>query len=115
PAFSSSTPATFDMEGLLSTLASQVKRTEREIVLLSPFFEGGGLGRLADVLLDALDRGVELTIVTRYLSDPGSHNYDVIESFTQRASERNVASKISLVDYTVWEDTTPVEEQRQNG
>ena len=115
PAFSGSTPTSFDMEGLLSTLASQVKRTEREIVLLSPFFEGGGLGRLADVLLDALDRGVELTIVTRYLADPGSHNYDVIQSFIQRASERDVASNISLVDYTVWEDTTPVEEQRQNG
>jgi len=115
PAFSDSTPASFDMEGLLSALASQVKRTEREIVLLSPFFEGDGLGRLADVLLDALHRGVELTIVTRYLADSRSHNYDVIDSFIQRASEQGVASKISLVDYTVWEDTTPIKEQRQTG
>jgi len=103
------------MEGLLSALASQVKRTEREIVLLSPFFEGDGLGRLADVLLDALDRGVDLTIVTRYLADSESHNYDVIESFMQRASERGVISEITLVDYTVWEDTTPIGKQRQDG
>ena len=115
PAFGGSTPASFDMEGLLSALASQVKRTEREIVLLSPFFEGDGLGRLADVLLDALNRGVELTIVTRYLADSDSHNYDVIESFMQRASEQGVISEITLVDYTVWEDTTPIGKQRQNG
>lgn len=115
PAFSDSTPASFDMEGLLSALASQVKRTEREIVLLSPFFEGDGLGRLADVLLDALDRGVELTIVTRYLADSESHNYNVINSFIQRASERGVSSEITLVDYTVWEDTTPIGKRRQDG
>ena len=115
PAFSESTPASFDMEGLLSTLASQAKRTEREIVLLSPFFEGGGLGRLADVLLDALDRGVELTIVTRYLADPESHNYDVIDSFVERAIKREVRSNISLVDYTVWDSETAMSEQHQDG
>ena len=115
PAFSKSTAATFSMDGLLSTLASQVKRCNSEIVLLSPFFEGEGFGRLAEVLLDALDRGVELTIVTRYLSDPDSHNYGVIQSFIRRASERGVAAKITLIDYTVWKDETPIPERRQNG
>lgn len=115
PAFSESTPTSFDMEGLLSTLASQVKRTKREIVLLSPFFEGEGFGRLADVLLDALERGVELTIVTRYLSDPDSHNYSVIDSFMQRAAECGVTASISLIDYTVWQSDTPVGERRQGG
>jgi putative cardiolipin synthase len=103
------------MDGLLSTLASQVKRTEHEIVLLSPFFEGEGFGRLADVLLDALERDIELTIVTRYLSDPDSHNYGVIESFIERATDRGVASMVSLIDYTVWSNATPASERRQGG
>ncbi|QLC35730.1 hypothetical protein EFA46_015610 (plasmid) [Halarchaeum sp. CBA1220] len=103
------------MDGLLSTLASQAKRCEREIILLSPFFEGGGLGRLADVLLDALERGVEVTIVTRYLSDPDSHNYGVITSFSERAAERGVSSHLSLVDYTVWDEDTPPQKRTQGG
>ncbi|WP_323677693.1 phospholipase D-like domain-containing protein [Halorubellus sp. PRR65] len=115
PEFSEATPASMGMEGLLSTLASQVKRTEHEIVLLAPFFEGEGFGRLADVLLDALERGVELTIVTRYLLDPDSHNYGVIESFMERAAERGVASMVSLIDYTVWSSDTPASERRQGG
>lgn len=115
PAFSDTTAASFGMDGLLSTLASQVKRCESEIVLLSPFFEGEGFGRLVDVLLDALDRGVDLTIVTRYLTDTRSHNYNVIESFIDQAAERGVSAGISLVDYTVWDESVPIEERRQNG
>jgi len=115
PAFSDTTAASFGMDGLLSTLASQVKRCEREIVLLSPFFEGEGFGRLADVLLDALERGVDVTIVTRYLSDSDSHNYAVITSFTDQAVERGVSSNLSLVGYTVWDDDTPVGKRTQDG
>jgi putative cardiolipin synthase len=115
PAFGDTTTASFGMDGLLSTLASQIKRCDSEIILLSPFFEGGGFGRLADVLLDALERGVELTIVTRYLADPDSHNYHVIRSFMDRVEEQNVTAGVSLVDYTVWDDSIPKEEQTQGG
>ncbi|OYR45137.1 hypothetical protein DJ74_16640 [Halorubrum sp. Ea8] len=103
------------MESLLSTLASQVKRCDDEIVLLSPFFEGDGFGRLADVLLDALERDVSLTIVTRYLADTGSHNYAVIQSFMDRVAAEGLTSRVSLIDYTVWDDDTPITEQHQNG
>ncbi len=115
PTFSGTTTASFGMDGLLSTLASQIKRCDREIVLLSPFFEGEGFGRLADVLLNALERGVELTIVTRYLSDTDSYNYHVIKSFMDRVVEQGVASRVSLIDYTVWKDSTPTREQTQDG
>lgn len=115
PAFSGTTAASFEMDGLLSTLASQIKRCDSEIILLSPFFEGEGFGRLADVLLDALERGVELTIVTRYLSDTDSHNYHVIQSFMDRVAKQEVTSRVSLVDYTVWHDGTPMEERTQGG
>lgn len=115
PSFDTTTPASFGMDGLMSTLASEVKQSHDDIVLLSPFFEGNGLDRLADVLLDALDRGVEVTIVTRYLQDTSSHNYRVIRDFTDRARSRGVASALETVDYTVWGDGVPASERNQDG
>jgi putative cardiolipin synthase len=115
PAFDEVTSASFGMDSLLSTLASQVKRCDDEIVLLSPFFEGDGFGRLADVLLDALAQGVELTIVTRYLADSDSHNYHVIQSFMNRVATEGLTSGVTLVDYTVWDDDTPMTERSQDG
>lgn len=113
PAFNGVTSSSFGMENLLSTLVSQVKRCDNEIVLLSPFFEGDGFGRLADVLLNALNRDVELTIVTRYLADTGSHNYSVIQSFMDRVAVEGLASNVSLVDYTVWDGETPAKHQNR--
>jgi putative cardiolipin synthase len=115
PSFDTAAPATFGMSGLMSTLASEVKQSQEEIVLLSPFFEGDGLDRLADVLLDALDRGVEVTIVTRYLQDTASYNRSVISEFVERAREYEVAGALETVDYTVWDRAVPVDEQRQDG
>lgn len=103
------------MNDLMSTLASQVKRCNDEIILLSPFFEGGGFNRLSGVLLDALARDVQVTIVTRYLDDCNSHNHGVIGSFLQEARDRDLYSMVQAVDYTVWDDDVPAEERCQNG
>ena len=115
PAFAEISPAAFEMGGLMSRLASEVKRSDTEIILLSPFFEGEGFSRLADVLLDALERGVTVTIVTRYLSDPDSHNHSVISRFLDRVRERGVESDLTTVDYTVWDEGVPAGERRQDG
>ncbi|WP_254832862.1 phospholipase D-like domain-containing protein [Haloglomus salinum] len=115
PSFDATTPAEFGMEGLMSTLVSAVKDSSEEIVLLSPFFEQTGFGRLADVLLDALGRGVELTVVTRYLGDSSSHNHSVIQDFVTRARERGVAKGLKTVDYTVWADDVPASDRNQEG
>jgi putative cardiolipin synthase len=115
PSFAETTPSAFGMEGLMSTLTSEIKQSTENIRLLSPFFEQDGFDRLADVLLDALERGVELTIVTRYLRDPDSYNYDVIREFARRARERGIADQLRTVDYTVWDDDLPTNERHQDG
>ena len=115
PAFAETSPADFEMEGLMSKLASEVKQSKTEIVLLSPFFEGEGFDRLADVLLNALERGVEVTIVTRYLADRDSHNHSVIGGFLDRAREEGVEADITTVDYTVWDEGVPAAKRRQDG
>ncbi len=115
PSFEATTPAAFGMDGLMSTLASEIKQSNNEIRLLAPFFEKGGFDRLANVLFDALDRGVELTIVTRYLQDEDSYNYGVIQEFVTQARTRGVDGLVNTVDYTVWEDDVPTSGQRQDG
>ncbi len=115
PSFEATTPAAFGMDGLMSTLASEIKQSSDEIRLLAPFFERGGFDRLANVLFDALDRGVELTVVTRYLQDKSSYNYEVIQNFVAQARARGVGGLVNTVDYTMWEDDVPASGRRQDG
>jgi putative cardiolipin synthase len=115
PVFEPVTPGDFGMESLMSTLASEIKRCNNRTVLLSPFFEGDGLARLTDVLLDALARGVEVTIVTRYLQDRTSHNWSVIHGFVDQAQDRGVSGKLETIDYTIWDSDIPPGDRRQNG
>ncbi len=115
PSFKRTTPAAFGMDGLMSTLASEIKQSNTEIRLLAPFFERGGFDRLANVLFDALNRGVELTIVTRYLQDEDSYNYGVIQEFVTQARSQGVDGLVNTIDYTVWEDDVPASDQRQDG
>lgn len=115
PSFADTTPAAFGMDGLMSTLATEVKGSNDQIYLLSPFFEHSGFDRLASVLLDALARGVHVTIVTRYLQDTDSHNYSVIAEFVRHARERGVEDNLTTIDYTVWDPDVPRSDQRQDG
>lgn len=116
PAFADVAPATFGMDQLMSALASEIKTTNDSIVLMAPFFEGSGFKRLREVLADALERGVELTIITRYLVDRDSHNREVINTFVRYlANNRGVADQVQTVDYTVWDDSVPASDRTQDG
>lgn len=115
PAFESASPADFGMMQLMSTLATEIKRAEESIVLLAPFFEGEGVGHLIDVLEDALERGVDLTIVTRYLQDMDSHNRKVIGEVMEKLGGRGLSGQIQLIDYTVWNDDIPLARRSQDG
>jgi putative cardiolipin synthase len=116
PAFADITPSAFGMNQLLSALASEIKDTTDDIVLVAPFFEGAGFNRLYDVLGDALERGVDLTVVTRYLADESSHNREVLKEFIDYlAAERDATGNIRTVDYTVWDEEVPAGERRQDG
>lgn len=115
PSFANTMPAAFGMDGLMSTLASEIKGSNNQIYMLSPFFEHSGFDRLAGVLLDALERGVNITIVTRYLQDADSHNYSVVGDFVRRARGRDVDDDLTTIDYTVWDPDTPRGDRHQDG
>lgn len=116
PTFSDETATGFGMSQLLSAIASEVKDATDSIVIVAPFFEGTGLERLREVLADAVSRGVELTIITRYLSDVDSHNRSVIGEFVESLEDQSdTADRVRTVDYTVWDDSVPDGERRQDG
>lgn len=116
PEFDDVSPGALGFDQLFSTLASAVKRTSDRIVLVAPFFEGGGFSRLHGVLIDALDRRVDLTIVTRYLGDQSSHNRSVLTEFADLVRAEGPASgSFRTIDYTVWDDHVPPDDRRQDG
>ena len=116
PAFNDVTPATFGIEQLLSALAREAKATTSEIALMAPFFEGEGFVRLREILVDALDRDVSLTIVTRYLNDSISHNRYVIEEFLEHLKAEGISTgKVNTIDYTVWDESVPQADRHQDG
>ena len=116
PAFEDVSPASFGMSWLMPVLTREMKQATNSITLLAPFFEVDGFSHLKEVLLSAMERGVDVTVVSRYLSDPDSYNYTVLESFAAQAHERNIdISNLSFVDYTRWNTSTPPEDQRQDG
>jgi putative cardiolipin synthase len=116
PSFEGLSPQDIGMSQLVSSLTSEAKRATDSIVLLAPFFEGSGLKRLQKVLGDAVSRGVNLTIVTRYLEDSESHNRAVLTDFLEYLTEKHdVEGLIRTVDYTVWDPDIPVHERTQDG
>jgi putative cardiolipin synthase len=116
PAFADVLPGTLGFDQLFSALASAAKQSSDQIVLVVPFFEGGGFERLHDILIEALERGVDLTIVTRYLADRSSHNRHVLADFADRVRDEGpFPGTFSAVDYTVWDDGIPPAERTQDG
>ncbi|MCO8256744.1 phospholipase D-like domain-containing protein [Haladaptatus sp. AB618] len=116
PAFENVNPTSFGMSWLMPTLTRQVKQTDEAITLLVPFFEADGFAHLKEVLTTAMKRGVDVTVVSRYLTDPTSYNYAVLKSFAKTAIEGDIdTSHLTFVDYTRWDAGTPSEEQRQDG
>jgi putative cardiolipin synthase len=106
----------FGMDWLMPALVRMIKRADRKIIILTPFFEGDGLDRLEEPLLEAVGNGVEVTIVTRYLQDTTSYNHEVLTNFWATANEAGVDTELlSLVDYTVWSEETPPEKRGQDG
>ncbi|WP_247729563.1 phospholipase D-like domain-containing protein [Halovivax limisalsi] len=116
PAFENVSPTSFGMSWLMPALTRQIKRSEESIILLAPFFEEEGFSHLEEVLLAAVERGVEVRVVSRYLTDSASYNHAVLKSFAEAARERNIdRSLLTFIDYTRWSTGTPPEQRRQDG
>lgn len=116
PAFEEASPYDFEMKWLMPTLTSAIKRTSGSITIVTPFFDQTGFETLQGVLIDALDRDVDITIITRYLADENSYNRYVLSGFVEAISAAGSGlTNLTFIDYTIWETGVPEEERTQDG
>jgi putative cardiolipin synthase len=88
----------------MPSLSSAINQATDHVRILMPFFEQDGFEKLEPALMAALERGVSVTIVARYLSDSSSHNRHVLSAFVENCRENGVRlSNLNLVDYTYWD------------
>jgi putative cardiolipin synthase len=100
PRFSRLTPQDLGFDWLMPSLSSEINQASEEIMILMPFFEQDGFNKLQPDLTAALDRGVTITIVTRYLSDPNSNNHKVLSEFVSDLREGGIScSNLQFVEY----------------
>lgn len=113
PSFKDVTPQDFGFEWLMPSLSSAINQSTESIQILMPFFETDGFAKLESELIAALERGVAVTVVGRYLSDRESHNWRVLTAFVDRCREEGVSlSHLSLIDYTQWEPEEEADESQ---
>lgn len=78
PGFDSVDPVDFGMQQITTRLLSLCRNATNEIVLTSPFLEVDGMDWLLPGLTGALERGINLTLVSRELR-PGQPNHDAVQ------------------------------------
>lgn len=116
PSFEGASPYDYGMKWLMPSLISSIKNSTDSITIMTPFFDQDGFETLEGVLIDSLDRGVSLDVITRYLTDSGSYNRHVLSNFVASVQENGApTSNLSFIDYTVWDDSVPVDERTQEG
>lgn len=84
---------------LAASLHRLITEADRAITILNPFFEETGFNRLATALLAAAERGVNIQIITRQLSDSFSVNHNVIKGLYKQGQERGVEGRFSFYEY----------------
>jgi putative cardiolipin synthase len=116
PSFDGITPEALGMDWLMPSLGRLLKQATDEISILTPFFEGDGFQQLHQPLFNTLADGTPVTVITRYLHDPDSHNRSVIDGFIEDCHDQGLPlDNLSMVDYTVWDDDISDVDRSQNG
>jgi phosphatidylserine/phosphatidylglycerophosphate/cardiolipin synthase-like enzyme len=81
PSFAQLDPVDFDLGQITTRLLSLCREASEELVLTSPFLELEGMEWLLPGLEGALERGVDLTLVSRQLRDGQPNHVAVQELF----------------------------------
>jgi len=96
PAFENYDPVDFGMQQITSRLLNLCRESEESLVLVSPYLEVSGMDWLFPGLEGALERGVDLTLVSRELEE-GGPNFRAIERLVAVAEECD--GELTVYDY----------------
>lgn len=81
-----------DPSGYVSGVLALIRQTRKRLLLVAPFIEAKGFGRLQDEVLSALTRGVGVTFVTQDAATAGSWASESLESLRREA--RGLAGRL---------------------
>lgn len=116
PAFANSDPQDFGFDWLMPSISLEINQSSNEITILMPFFEQDGFDRIQPDVAAALERDVKVNIVSRYLLDTDSNNYEVLSTFVARLESEGVpVSNLRLFEYTEKTGTSGQHKVRQDG
>lgn len=87
PSFQSMDPVDFGMQQITTRLLSICRNATEELVLTSPFLEVDGMEWLLPGLEGALERGVDITLVSRELRQ-GQPNHDAVRELFSISQEK---------------------------
>lgn len=96
PSFEYLDPVDFDMQQITTRLLSLCRNASEELVLTSPFLEIEGMEWLLPGLEGALERGVDLTLVSRELRSNQPNHAAVQELFNIAAGQ---PGQLEVYDY----------------
>lgn len=96
PAFADRDPVDFRMQQITSRLLSLCREAQESLLVVSPYLELSGIEWLVPGLEGALERGVDVTLVSREL-EPGEPNYEAIRSLVEVATGYD--GELAVYDY----------------
>ncbi|WP_119353332.1 phospholipase D-like domain-containing protein [Azohydromonas sediminis] len=83
-----------DPSGYVSTVLGLIRQARERLLLVAPFMEAKGVGRLQDEVLSALNRGVAVTFVTQDAAIANSWASESLESLRREA--RGLAGRLRV-------------------
>lgn len=96
PAFVDRDPVDFGMQQITSRLLNLCRESDESLLLVSPYLEVSGINWLFPGLEGAMERGVDLTLVSRELRE-GEPNFKAIERLVGVAEE--CEGELTVYDY----------------
>ncbi|MFW6026750.1 MAG: phospholipase D-like domain-containing protein, partial [Candidatus Woesearchaeota archaeon] len=84
---------------ILSGFKKMISETENELIILNPFFDSVAVSELKNKLVAAVNKGVIIKIITRYLSGKNNTNLQVLKPIITDVLECNKKSNLNLYQY----------------
>jgi phosphatidylserine/phosphatidylglycerophosphate/cardiolipin synthase-like enzyme len=78
-----------------------IGNTRSELVMTSPFMQEHGISSLMEALVDALGRGVKLTVLTHHADDLGSSQSIAVEELRREATRLGKSLRVFTADAPV--------------
>lgn len=89
---------------LLGVIRRTLLESKSHVVILNPFFDEGGVTEIIDNLKELLNRGIRVSIVTRYLSGKNDKNRKLLKALLENSFVHKHLKLYEFVSDKGWKD-----------